>query len=79
VERSREFMLDPVSLHGLLELPAQRRQTECSRFELVRVGRCLFAGLSDIADGLHHLDEADLLLVGAGDNLLEGLDALLDV
>src|SRR6266550_2102713 len=71
--------LNPVSLHSLLELLRKRGEIDSRFFELARARGGLLAGLSDVAHGLHHLSEADRLLVRAGDNLLERLHALLDV
>src|ERR1700680_3077505 len=71
-------LLNPVSLDCFLQLLRQRSEVNCRLFELAPAPGRLLAGLPDIAHGLHHLREANLLLVGTRDNLLERLHALLD-
>ena len=60
-----------LSIHELLR---QLAEIAGRRVELPRAGRRLLARLPDVAQRAHHLLDAELLLVGAGDDLLEGLN-----
>src|SRR5258705_8265825 len=60
------------------KLFAKRSKTRRCAFHLARARSSLFAALPDVLYGLHHVLEADLLLVGSSHNLLKRLHALLD-
>src|SRR5690606_21384942 len=68
---------EPVAVGEVDDRGGGLRQVRRRRIQLPRARRCLLAGLPDVLQRARHLLDAQLLLVGAGDDLLEGLHAFL--